>query len=253
MTWQAAWWARRPTTAVVLMRAGRLRGVAMVRVIGLILLAVLLVVPSAVNATHSVPSPLYFWDGNDNGVPSGEPDFDQQGPYWSSDHHARLMDALEEWSGRTDYDPGYVADGPHNIFVDGRLPNPDNHPNCLGSWGPILAVTCRIVEPRIFTTGFLYYRIVDQDIFFNMERAGAPNWWVGSGKPPDADRFHFGGVLTHELGHTVRLIHVPNDETNCPYTSSGMITMCPSVSDNNDSYWIRTLHSDDIASANSVY
>jgi len=224
----------------------------MARMIGLILLVVLLGVPTTVNAHHSAPNPPWFWDGNDDGVPSGEPDFDQQGPYWSSDHHARLLDALAEWSGKTDYDPGYVADGPHNIFVDGRLPNPDNHPGCLSSWTGYLAITCKIYQTRFIPPAYTYYRLVDQDIFFNMERAGAPNWWVGSGQPPDADRYHFGGILTHELGHTVRLIHVPNDETNCPHTSSGMITMCPYF-DDIGSYWARTLHSDDIASANDVY
>ena len=218
-----------------------------------VLLMALLVFPSEVGATHSLPSPLYFWDGNDNGTPSGEPDFDSQGPYWSSDHLARRDAALLEWSSSTEYDPGHVADGPHNIFVDGRLPNPDNHPNCLSDWTGLLAITCRIVQPRYNSTYGAYYRITDQDIFFNMERSGAPDWWVGSSVPPQSDRFDFGGVLTHELGHTVRLTHVPENGTNCPYTSSGFITMCPSVSGNNDSYWARSLHSDDIAGANYVY
>lgn len=114
-----------------------------------------------------------------------DPDFDTEGPYWDSSHLARLNEAVAEWSTDTDYDPG-VADGPYNIAVDGRVPSSTLHPGCLSSWGLVLAITCKEVQARYDSEIGAYYRIVDNDIFFNMERSGAPNWWVGSTMPPTA-------------------------------------------------------------------
>jgi len=202
----------------------------------------------------SVPNPLWFWDGNDDGVPSGPPDFDSKGPYWSASHLNRLNEATAEWRTKTSFNPG-VADGTgHNIYVDGRLPPTDcSFPGWVQGGGLVLAVTCKHYQERTFPARH-WYRLIDDDIFFNMEVSTSPDWWVGAAKPAETTRFDFGGVLTHELGHTVRLVHVYDPADNCVEGASTWITMCPyTPADNNDTYWSRSLHADDISGANYVY
>lgn len=85
-----------------------------------------------------------------------------------------------------------------------------------------------------------------------MEVSTSPDWWVGATKPSESDRYDFGGILTHELGHVVFL----NDlYSQCVgrHNSTDWYTMCGSYSGNNDSYWSRSLHADDKASANAIY
>lgn len=120
--------------------------------------AVILVATVAVgqvSAALSVPSPLWFWDGNDNGVASGEPAMDHEGPGWTTSHLNRLNEAVAEWSTDTSFDPP-VGDTAQNIFVDGRLAR------CLDHWvqddgSVVLAVTCVTGEPRYTPVGGYLY------------------------------------------------------------------------------------------------
>lgn len=213
--------------------------------------------PTVVEADHSIPYPIYFWDPNDNGVPGPDPDFDPDGPYWSSSHLNRLNEAVAEWSNDTDYDPG-VADTTHDIFVDGREPPEACMP---GSWNQggliVLAKVCKAQQIRYHPAyDPYYYRLTDNDIYFNMEGSLSPDWWVGSGVPPDPNRFDFGGILTHELGHTVRLVDLSG--STCVLGSSSWFTMCiglgnGSVEARYVSYWLRSLHADDKEGADYVY
>jgi hypothetical protein len=217
-------------------------------------LAVVLAISAAplqVNANLSVPTPLWFWDPDDNYAPGPEPKVDADGSYWSTSHLNRLNEVVAEWSGDTDFDIGTVGSGSQKAYVDGRLPpcSPDGF-NPPG--GTYLAVVCRAAELRSYPyQGGNYYRITDLDLYFNMENPDSPNWWVGATYPPES-RLHFAGVLTHELGHWVRLLDIP--DSSCTHTAAGFYTMCGTVLDPDQDTWRMTsLHSDDIASANYVY
>lgn len=170
----------------------------------------------------------------------------------------RLNEATAEWTADTDWDPG-VANTSQNIFVDGRLP--PTWCADLDSWivdegtpdeGTILAVACNRKNARYLSQwGGLYYQIYDADIYFNMEIDESPDWWVGAAIPPQTDRLDFGGILTHEIGHSAGLKHYP--DASCVRTSSSWVTMCPFFTNNMDSYWSRSLHADDKESANYAY
>ncbi len=88
-----------------------------------------------------------------------------------------------------------------------------------------------------------------------MENLDSPDWWIGSTLTTDANRIDFQGVMTHELGHWVLLfdLHVA-DGAPCTQTSTGFYTMCGDVRDLRlDTWRYRSLHADDISSANAVY
>jgi hypothetical protein len=204
---------------------------------------------------YSIRTPIAFYDANDNGVPGPDPDFDPTGPFWDASHTNRLNEAVAEWTSDTDYDPG-VATTSNDVFVDGRLPGAP----CLSTWNPgggfvTLAVTCTFEHARNNATWGNYSQIFEADMYFNMELASSPDWWVGSAMNTDPQRIDFGGTLTHEIGHTGGLQHTNLSCTT--HTSSAWVTMCPSVGAtghaNQDSYWQRSLHSDDVNSINTAY
>ena len=208
-------------------------------------LLILGLAPVEIKGYHSLNSPIAFYDANDNGVPGPDPDFDHEGPYSSTNHLNRLNEAVVSWSANTKWDPS-VANTSQNIFVDGRIPY------CVDEWLPgDLAFTCWRINVRTgHPTWGTYWQIYDTDIYMHMEIASAPDWWVGAGVPPQSDRFDFGGALTHELGHTAGLDHYTS---TCTHSSSAWVTMCPSVADNLESYWMRSLHADDKDSVDDVY
>ena len=221
--------------------------------IGVVLALLLSAGVGPVSANHSVPAPLYFWDPDDNAAPGPEPRVDADGGFWSASHLNRLNEAVAEWSSDTDFDVSTIASGSQKAYVDGRfapcLPNGYNLPN----GGVVLAVVCASYVPRTYPgTSFGYYKIVDLDLYFNMENPDSPDWWVGTTYPPDPDRIHFLGILTHELGHWVLLNDIP--DSSCTHTAAGFYTMCGLVVDlDQDSWRMTSLHSDDISAANFVY
>lgn len=220
--------------------------------------AALLVValPSGATATHSVPSPKYFWDPDNNNIPGPEPKVDPSGGFWESLRYARLDAALAEWTNDTQFDPSRVSTGNQDAYVDGTvgpcLPNGTfNQPT-----GTVLAVVCR-QQTAIFQgpgPTLTHYRLTDLDVYFNMENPDSPDWWIGSTLTSDPGRLDFQGVMTHELGHWIRLIDV-YDSTSCTRTSEGQQTMCGDVRADGrlDTWRYRSLHSHDISSANAVY
>lgn len=116
------------------------------------------------------------------------------GPVWEAVRLARLDEAVTEWSTDTDYDPGRDTNSPNGIFVDGRLPTPCD----VNSWGTYLVVTCYTYQNRTGTDEDYvdgpYRRMIDADIYMNMEVAASPDWWIGSlplqGHPHPRARAH---------------------------------------------------------------
>lgn len=189
---------------------------------------------SAVSATHSVPSPLYFWDSNNNGTPDTTALFATASGTWTTLQMTQLDAAAAQWRGNTSFDiQDNGVPSNHNVYVDGRT-GP-----CLGSW-PVgtFAVTCRNVQPR-----FDYYRIVDDDTYFNTTAPNHPTWNFSSAQILNAADLR--GFLTHELGHWVRLV----DLSQC---GNPIATMCGFFT-NPQSFDARTLSADDVAAANTVY
>jgi len=223
-------------------------------VVGLSVIFVMVTAPAEMAANHSVPSPRYFWDPNNDGIAGPEPQVTPAGGYWESLRLARLDAALAEWSTDTQFDPSRASSGFQNAYVDGRagpcLPNGTfNQPQ-----GTVLAVVCRQQSPVYFGDDIIRYKLTDLDVYFNMENADSPDWWIGSGGTSDPGRLDFQGVMTHELGHWIRLFDL-TDTTSCTRTSLDMMTMCGVVRSDGrlDTWRYRSLHADDISSANVVY
>jgi hypothetical protein len=223
--------------------------------LSLALVLVGLVAPGASVATHMVPTPLkYYWDPDNNGAPGPEPVLDPSGGFWESLRYARLDGALAEWRTETQFDPTRSTSSSVKVYVDGRL-GP-----CISDWTPsggtIIAVVCRDQVAGINpSTGFqTYWKITDLDLFFNMEVADSPNWWIGSTLTTDPGRLDFQGVATHEIGHMIRLIDV-YDSTSCTRTAADQMTMCGEIRADGrlDTWRSRSLHTHDISSANAVY
>jgi hypothetical protein len=87
-----------------------------------------------------------------------------------------------------------------------------------------------------------------------MENPDSPDWWIGSTLTSDAFRLDFQGVMTHEIGHLIRLVDT-NDSESCTTTATDWHTMCGAMRADGrlDSWRYRSLHPHDITSANAVY
>lgn len=211
---------------------------------------VTIVVHGTVIATHSTPSPyLYFWDCNNDGVPDdGCALFRPSGGGWTTAALERLNAAFYTWRAATDYDPYTNNNANGDIWKDREV----DHPGCAGwptweEWWEIqhieyFAVAC-IVKAYHGAASPPYYRIgSNTDIFINPSPA-QHTWWISGASPASPSYVDFGGVLIHELGHTVML--------NDLYCSPGY-TMCGQM-DWISSFNARTLMADDIAAANGIY
>lgn len=203
--------------------------------------------PKAALATHSIPSPYrYYWDCNDDGYADDSCTFFRPGgPQWSQAQLDGLNAAFYHWRYKTDFDPYTNSNYTHEIFLQAQV----QHLGCpdFGTWADnpgVLAIVCRITTWHPDPPGSIpaYYRIHDDDTFFNPNK----NWWYGGGAPPSGT-YHFQGVLTHEMGHWVRLVDLP-----C-YAGGTAPTMCGYVLSAADTYDQRTLESDDVQAANTVY
>lgn len=85
-----------------------------------------------------------------------------------------------------------------------------------------------------------------------------PQFWAGRYQGPSGT-IDFRGTVTHELGHSLRLIDIGDAEGNC-FSSTAYATMCgtygpdsPPFPDLNTTYYYRTLEPHDRADANTVY
>lgn len=195
------------------------------------LVAALILFPPQASANHSVPNPKYFWDCNLDGLPDEScVRITMAGNGWDAARQARFTSAVNEWSGRTDFDPYLGSGNLRDAFVD--------RAGCQAFNGAY-AITCRLTQ----WTG-TFYRMADADVYFN---TNGFQW--NTAVAADLTKADFQGVAVHELGHFVRLIDLA--AANCgpdldPYTMCG-------AADKADTFRIRDLETDDINGTNSVY
>jgi hypothetical protein len=107
---------------------------------------------------------------------------------------------------------------------------------CLGLRGNHIGATCKRGTPISEGGTISFYDIFDMDIGINSEDH---NWNWGSGNP-GFNQKDFRGILTHELGHTARLLDV-----YFPNCGNPIITMCGEGS-LSDTKQLRTLETHDI-------
>lgn len=204
----------------------------------------LILAGSPARATHSVPSPLWWWDNDNDGirdVQEGARSFQKVGSSWTLAKENRAYEAAWAWRGSTTWAPS-VTSGTQvaTIRVDGVPP--------CGSWEPEdLALTCVRYSLKSDRFGEPYYDIYDADIGFKLDGI---SWNYGSGQPM-GNQHDFRGVLTHELGHGVLLRDLYGSE--CGPAPTDPHTMCGAVGPGITTYNQRSLTSDDIAAANFVY
>lgn len=211
--------------------------------IGAVVAALSLVAPVA--ATHSVPSPkLWFWDLGNDGDPDGSPGVDAAGSGWTSLALDRLNGAINQWEANTSFNPHYVSSGYHKAYRDGT------QPWCGYFYETDIMVTC-----TDYTERSTYFDIESADTFAQTDAnlpSGINRFWYGSAQSPYAGDVDFQGVMTHELGHWIRLVDLYSSD--CNY-GSGMYTMCGAVTNNFEveTWRMRTLTTDDMNAANTVY
>jgi len=136
----------------------------------------------------------------------------------------------------------------HGVWIDGQS-------GCVvWTLGGPYAANCRKVTTREHPiTQTTYKDIEDWDIFFNTSGPSHPTWSYSLNHPGDPNVWDFQGVLTHELGHAIRLIDLYDSDCNF---GPGMYTMCGDAADMGGypgSYRLRSITNDDIAGANTVY
>ncbi len=206
--------------------------------------------PSPVDASHSVPSPPWYWDlGNDGDADAAVP-VDAAGSGWTSLALDRLHGAIDEWASGTDFDPYYVGSGSQKVYRDGTEPCEDG----TGFEPEDFMVTCTYSTFR--TT---YWDISGSDTYAQTD-AHLPSpmvrFWYGAAHSSSETDVDFQGTATHELGHWVLLgdLGPVLYGTSCNY-GTGMYTMCGELTSNFDeeSWRQRSLTSDDINAANAVY
>jgi hypothetical protein len=200
-----------------------------------------------VQGTHSIPNPRWFWDANDDWVPDdGQVLVDAEGSAWTQAKLDRLNAAVDEWSTSTQFDPGRTVSGGHDYYVDGT------QAPCWGAWdAETLQVTCGSQQARYYSqdpTVVHHYRITTRDTYTNQTFF---TWWYGSTHTGANNVADFQGVVTHELGHWLRLGHVPGAQC---LSGTAIETMCQYVFDVDDDSWRwRSLETDDVNAANTVY
>lgn len=195
-----------------------------------------------------MPAKLRFWDlDNDGNAEAFEshPELGDAGLEWGPGKLDRFDEAANRWRTETHFNPEHVPPGAttHHIYVSGI----DPYSSCLpGGWDQnpgILAVAC-----PMFVDRGTYEDLYDVDIFFN---ADGFDWYYSTGDYDASNpKYSFRGILTHELGHAIRLKDIPADQ--CGTTKDAFETMCGSFTAQR-SFWAYSLNGDDVRAADSVY
>jgi hypothetical protein len=206
-------------------------------------------------ALHSLPADPTFRSSADNGVPDPAATLRTAGidSYWTSVREDRLQYAVWQWDVYTDWNP----------TLNKTAAPADCQPStsCQGIWidGSALcgafpfglpAYNCVRVATRHDVEGAIWFDIEDWDIFFNTAAVGHPNWCYSATCPQEPAVYDFQGVVTHELGHAIRLVDLA--VADCNY-GPDMYTMCGQGNGYPDSTRLRTITNDDIAGANVTY
>ena len=194
------------------------------------------------SATHSVPhDPEVFWDNDVDGIAEASDSivrYQKGGGGWTTAKTNRVTEAFATWNNNTDFNPSLVASSVNVIYIDGS-------PAVACGWQDwsepppgTIAVNC--VK---YTIRGSYYQITNSKIYLN-EVQYSFSWATGT---PASGLFDGRGIVTHETGHSVLLVDLYG-AGNCPPGP----TMCGLVG-KPESYNLRSLTTDDISAANSVY
>jgi hypothetical protein len=190
-------------------------------------LILMFVLPASAQASHSVPSPKWWWDHDNDGVvdPADRAPGLCKAGTWTSAQSARITEAIATWNAGTDFKPALVGCGRNQIYVDGTG-------SFAGEWG---------YTDVWYTIRATYVDIHETDVFLN---SNVGWYWLADPQPPLAQNMVSGkGVLTHELGHVILL-----KDLSC----SPGATMCGTASAF-ETKFLSTLTADDVAAANAVY
>jgi hypothetical protein len=231
-----------------MMGAGQHAGIALALGIGLGAALGSLAAPPAVNALHSVPGILEFWDNDNDGfgeAPEASVYFQKISTGWNSYKSLSASYGATAWWS-TEWDPHTTTSSSvATIRVDGTKP-------CgTGGWADgDIALTCLKGNTKGGLFGdpyMIYYDIYDVDIGIDLTPGiyVEHSTWEWNGEvEPSSTEYSLRGVLTHEFGHGISLndLACGTPETMCGNGSDGITT------------WLwRTLEADDIGAANYQY
>lgn len=195
-------------------------------------------------AGHILPDPRWWWDLNDNRLPNAADSiigFGASGVNWTAEKHNDVVSATANWSTVTDFNP-FDASGGVGV-IRGSIRVDTTEPWCEDNYVlGIVGVTCQHATPIREGGTISFYDILDVDIGVNTE----DYQWNYGADDPSSSQYDFRGILTHELGHTVRLIDT--DQCGMP-----QITMCGGGPAGILSARLRSLEDHDINAANQVY
>lgn len=207
--------------------------------------------PAPAVAGHSVPNPKIWWDVDDDGIvdlTDGDRWILRVGLQWNASKETSADLAADAWRDNSDFDPSFTTStfSVATIRVDGQFPN-----SACGSGfsdGDVM-VTC-----TRFDIEATFWDIFDSDIGVDLTPGvGGGLVWEWANVAPGPGEISFRGVATHEIGH-VLLLNDLYGGTDCDATPT---TMCGAANAGVDvgalTWELRTLASDDISSANSVY
>lgn len=199
-------------------------------------MAIALALAPAVQAAHSIPSPRRCWDIDNDlrcEILDGARAFSKGGTGWSNTESDRLYEALATWRTGTEFRPTLSSTlTAYRVYKDGT----EGGGTCV--FEGRIAINC-----TKFTNNGTFQDLYDSDIYMNP--AYFFHWLEG---PPSSGIGHDArGMLTHELGHAVHLKDLYGSD--CPPGP----TMCGTYGGSGQSYDSRTLTSDDVNAANTVY
>lgn len=230
---------------------------------GLFAAGALVYLPGFAAATLSVPTPHYCWDVGNNGSPDADAYTIRTAgndTYWTTGRQDRIVAAITEWDDDTPWNPNYdLSAGPadclasltcHGLWIDGSQP-----PAACGGAFVIgeLARNCRKSDDRVDAEGTPYTDIKDNDIYFFTSGSGHPTWTYSSTGSIDDDVYDFQGILTHEIGHSIRLYDLGVMGRPACAPGGTLETMCGVIPTGWQSTQQRTLVADDKTSADVVY
>lgn len=206
-----------------------------------------LIVVSPAYATHSIPAPRWWWDLNDNRNPDPNDHiigYQRVGGNWDLEKITDFQWAAAVWSSGTRWDPFSASDHGGTMRASFGV---DGAQLWCGNWVSVeYAATCTRKIARKDGTIVDFYDIYDTDTGTN---TAAYNWNYGSDSPADTPTYveiDFRGTAVHEIGHGIFL----DDVSSC---LSPVVTMCGNVAPGLPTKDLRTLTTDDINAANSVY
>lgn len=203
----------------------------------------------------------FFWDKNNDKQPDSTPtNWYAKGTGWTLLAQQRFDAAGNEWDGETlfNIDTFLWTSGTTNARLVWRGFSDSSCPVDPSS----LATAANQVDfvPIVINGNLSHYRMFESCISFNETRY---DFWFNSNFAEGY--FHWQGVLTHEMGHSVLLEHPYTSEGDpaCMYFAGGDVDALPSLCPNDPSinepqqhlvsYWRRTLEPIDIHNANWIY